>query len=281
MSGNIHILGRLLGPPSGTQRIVSVPSGALLFLECPASSAVPARIVLTSVFDGLENMRLRTGSYYLGIEPKSCEASFVLDPPSGEYQLFDVPLRWHELGRALSLEAGPPIIIVCGPRKVGKSSFCRFLVNSLLNSFPQVTMADLDGGQTEFTPPGFISLKVLRDALLGRTAVAISFPHHLHAGPPARNMGTADCIQYLGFSGVDLSPKHYFLSVRRLFSDFAKQGDPPMPIVVNTMGWITGTDRCFCKLILCRRSWICAPATNCADDKAFPSYCHEKRAHGR
>lgn len=61
----------------------------------------------------------------------------------------------------------PPRIFILGNRKVGKSSFCRFLTNTLLNVRREVAFMDLDCGQTEFTPPGFLSLKLLTEALLG------------------------------------------------------------------------------------------------------------------
>jgi polynucleotide 5'-hydroxyl-kinase GRC3/NOL9 len=81
-----------------------------------------------------------------------------------------VPEEWWRLSSAfLSKTDGdlPPIILICGPRKVGKSTFGRFFVNQLLNRYPKVAHVDLDLGQTEFNPPGFISLKIIEEALLG------------------------------------------------------------------------------------------------------------------
>lgn len=58
-----------------------------------------------------------------------------------------------------TITSNTPVIFVCGHRKVGKSSFCRFLLNGLLNEHASVDFVDLDPGQTEFTPAGFISRK--------------------------------------------------------------------------------------------------------------------------
>ena len=55
---------------------------------------------------------------------------------------------------------GCPVVFVCGHRKVGKSTFSRFLVNGLLNTRKVVDFIDLDPGQCEFTPAGFVSRKI-------------------------------------------------------------------------------------------------------------------------
>lgn len=62
-----------------------------------------------------------------------------------------------------------------------------------------------------------------------------------YAGPSSRNIGAADFIQHLGFAGVDTSPKCYFSGVKRLFDDFAQVRGSETPMVINTMGWVTGT----------------------------------------
>lgn len=170
-------MGRVLDQSSGIQRIVSVPTSSLLFFECPSSSTSSARIVLASLFNGLEQMRLKYGDHYLGLDAKKSGFTFVLDPKPGVYRGFDIPSRWLELGHAFSQDTIPPTILVCGPRKVGKSSFCRYITNNLLNFFPRVALADIDCGQTEFTPPGFISLKILQDALLGKNYTRFPFPN--------------------------------------------------------------------------------------------------------
>eukprot|EP00889_Picochlorum_renovo_P008817 jgi/Picre1/35847/NNA_003307.t1 len=61
----------------------------------------------------------------------------------------------------------PPVICVCGGKNTGKSSFCRYLVNMLLNYNSSVDYLDMDCGQTEFTPPGLVSLCEIRQPLVG------------------------------------------------------------------------------------------------------------------
>ncbi|KAK2494071.1 hypothetical protein MC885_016366, partial [Smutsia gigantea] len=61
---------------------------------------------------------------------------------------------------------GCPIILVCGHQDVGKSTFNRYLMNRLLNSIPCVDYLECDLGQTEFTPPGCISLLNITEPIL-------------------------------------------------------------------------------------------------------------------
>lgn len=43
--------------------------------------------------------------------------------------------------------------LICGQSQSGKSTFCRYLANSLLNEEGVVALLDLDPGQSEITPP--------------------------------------------------------------------------------------------------------------------------------
>src|SRR5690606_10955476 len=63
---------------------------------------------------------------------------------------------------------------------VGKSTLVKYLANALLSlrRFRKVCLLDLDLGQPELTAPGFVSLSVIQDPLLGP-----SFSN-LHLAPP-------------------------------------------------------------------------------------------------
>lgn len=50
--------------------------------------------------------------------------------------------------------AVPTCIAVCGAKGTGKSTWTRFMLNSLLNHHHQVAYLDTDCGQPELNPPG-------------------------------------------------------------------------------------------------------------------------------
>ena len=59
-----------------------------------------------------------------------------------------------------------PHVVHVLPQGVGKSTFVRFLVNSLLTVAPAVAVLDLDLGQPELGPPGIMALHVVGAPLL-------------------------------------------------------------------------------------------------------------------
>jgi polynucleotide 5'-hydroxyl-kinase GRC3/NOL9 len=119
-----------------------------------------------------------------------------------------------------------PVIVVCGAKNCGKSTFSRFLTNTLLNRFPQVAFLETDVGQTEFTPPGFVALNILSQPIIG--------PPFCHQRSP-----------HLGHFFGDVTPKarpdFYLKCVTSCFSYW--RHDPDMsnaPLVINTSGWVKG-----------------------------------------
>ena len=78
-----------------------------------------------------------------------------------------------------------PICIVKGPKKSGKSTFARTLVNRLLNrsvensffqsahllitlpSYRRVAFLECDVGQSEFTPGGLVALNIVEKYIFG------------------------------------------------------------------------------------------------------------------
>ena len=57
-------------------------------------------------------------------------------------------------------------LLVCGSRNVGKSTLARYALNNLLNKHPAVLLLDCDVGQTEFAPPGVVSLVLINRPIL-------------------------------------------------------------------------------------------------------------------
>lgn len=45
----------------------------------------------------------------------------------------NLPCDWKEAVESITLGSSVPVIAICGAKNVGKSTFARFLVNSLLN----------------------------------------------------------------------------------------------------------------------------------------------------
>lgn len=118
---------------------------------------------------------------------------------------------------------GCAVILVCGAKNVGKSTFIRVLINTLLNHTTSVDYLEGDLGQTEFTPAGCLSLSTVRDPLLG---------------PPFTHQCTPEHMIYYGQSTCDSDLDRYMESLKSLWRRRSQSRETP--VVINTMGWVKG-----------------------------------------
>jgi len=156
---------------------------------------------------------------------------YLISGPEQDCVPFDLPADWMAVAEGISQATqstpSPAVIFVVGPRKVGKSTMARFLCNATWNRHRgPVAFLDLDSGQTEFTPPGCVALKALHAPLLG---------------PSLSHQALTDGLVYLGSPSPSDDPKAYTAGARRLVEMYLRQLRPNgIPLIVNTMGWVTG-----------------------------------------
>uniref|UniRef100_A0A3Q0SFY3 Polynucleotide 5'-hydroxyl-kinase NOL9 n=1 Tax=Amphilophus citrinellus TaxID=61819 RepID=A0A3Q0SFY3_AMPCI len=115
---------------------------------------------------------------------------------------------------------GSAVILVCGIKNVGKSTFIRVLINTLLN---YVDYLEGDLGQTEFTPAGCLSLMTVREPLLG---------------PPFTHQHTPEHMIYYGQSSCESDLDRYLESLKSLWCRRSQSREAP--VIINTMGWVKG-----------------------------------------
>ncbi|XP_061195387.1 polynucleotide 5'-hydroxyl-kinase NOL9-like [Saccostrea echinata] len=137
-------------------------------------------------------------------------------------QQMELIQRWDDL-----LSSDPaPIVMVVGGKNVGKSTLNRYLVNHTLNKRSELCYLECDIGQTEFTPPGCISLQLVNGPILG--------PPFTHQKIPKI------CYYYGGLTATD-NPNLYMECIRKCLLEYRKlekTRETGLPLVVNTMGWI-------------------------------------------
>jgi hypothetical protein len=141
-----------------------------------------------------------------------------------------LPYDWKAAVETITQGSGVPVLAVCGAKNVGKSTFARFLVNSLLNRYKQVAYLDTDVGQPEFTAPGCISLHILDSPVVG---------------PPAMHLRSPERCFFYG----DVSPKSNPLMYGEHVADLVKyfrekhsvNSTTTIPLVINTHGWVKGS----------------------------------------
>lgn len=135
----------------------------------------------------------------------------------------------------------PPVAIVKGPKRSGKSALARATLNKLLETYAQVAWLECDLGQGEFSCGGAVGLWVLDRPVLG--------PAFTHQCPPLR-------AHYLGELSPQSCPDEYMAAIHQLISYYhyevqhpstflgeaaegGRRGDA-VPLVINTQGWVKG-----------------------------------------
>lgn len=135
-----------------------------------------------------------------------------------------IPPSWQEIG----LEY--PAYIMLGPKNSGKSGLCRYICNRLVSSpnvRGRVFYLELDPGQPEYTPPGFLSLHEVHDL-----SFSPAFAH-----PNFKNVITA---HYYGYVSPAETPHAYLAMCESLIYSVRPQLHPDDRLVVNTPGWTRG-----------------------------------------
>lgn len=117
-----------------------------------------------------------------------------------------------------------PKLVVCGAQDLGKSTLARTLINMALGTKKAVCFLDCDPGQTEFTPPGCISLNVLTKFILG--------PPFYHQENPIYNV-------FFGEVSPAHNLNHYMMCIRSALAFYSRMSER-LPLIINTMGWIKG-----------------------------------------
>ncbi|XP_065829994.1 polynucleotide 5'-hydroxyl-kinase NOL9-like isoform X2 [Oscarella lobularis] len=161
----------------------------------------------------------------------------VQDPENDLLSVLSIPLTWEQAVQRLLMDAlqaklssshRAPIVLICGNRNSGKSTYSRYAVNIFLNKFSEVAFLDTDVGQSEFTAPGFVSLNVVKDPIFGPAFCHQQEPvisHFFGDVTPKRRPGFyLDCVEScIRYFETTTTTKHSFV-----------------PLIVNCHGWVRG-----------------------------------------
>ncbi|KAI5826819.1 hypothetical protein K523DRAFT_248177 [Schizophyllum commune Tattone D] len=172
----------------------------------------------------------------------------VCRPPSRDTEVFTLPHTWTSaMDEVTSVDSS--VTLVKGPKKCGKSTTVRTLVNKQLEKYRRVALLECDIGQSEFTPAGLVALNVISHPVFGPPFTHPTLPYRAH---------------YIGETTPKSSPAHYLAAIEALVEtyhldlqtpaldeDDEQEGDEVgdgsderisdhIPLIVNTMGWTKG-----------------------------------------
>ena len=144
---------------------------------------------------------------------------------------YQVNPDWRKLAsRVVKLQQ---VVLVIGATDAGKSTFCRFLVDSALAEGFKVACIDTDVGQSQIGPPTTIGVK----SFVPRCETQL--PAENEQNQVGKNIifdGSADRLYFVG----DVSPKGHLLETltgTRLMVDSARETNTDF-IVIDTTGYI-------------------------------------------
>ncbi|KAL2355957.1 hypothetical protein BJ546DRAFT_969402 [Cryomyces antarcticus] len=144
-----------------------------------------------------------------------------------------------------------PLVMVCGPKGSGKSTFSRMLLNRLLTDRPPtkprevltgfrsaqdpVFYLDLDPGQPEFSPQGQLSLLLIREPVLG--------PPYTHPLADCLTANQTVRAHSIASTNPKNDPIHFVTCALDLVTRYRQmlQDFPSSPLIVNCPGWILGS----------------------------------------
>ncbi|KAI1320638.1 Polynucleotide 5'-hydroxyl-kinase grc3 [Mortierella claussenii] len=179
---------------------------------------------------------------------------YPIQEPTDSIAALTMPSTWQEAMQALiqaTVDEGgrrvkePPVSIVCGGKKMGKSTFSRLIMNRMLNRYRKVAFIECDIGQSEFTPVGMVTLHVIEIPALGAPFT--------HPRQPYRAF-------FLGNSTPRDDPDYYMACIKELVKTYYEEvshtrrwanmdedgyhsdddDDEHIPLIINTQGWIKG-----------------------------------------
>ncbi|KAF9081748.1 Polynucleotide 5'-hydroxyl-kinase grc3 [Mortierella sp. AD031] len=172
--------------------------------------------------------------------------------PTDSIAALRIPNTWQDAMQAL-IDATvdensqrvkrPPVSVVCGGKKMGKSTFSRLILNRMLNRYRKVAFIECDIGQSEFTPVGMVALHVIETPALGAPFT--------HPRQPYRSF-------FVGNSTPRDDPDYYMACLKELVKTYYGEvshtrswdesddyhsdddEDEHIPLIINTQGWIKG-----------------------------------------
>jgi hypothetical protein len=161
--------------------------------------------------------------------------------PTPNVKVMQIPPSWHsganQFISASKASEDAQIALICGSKRMGKSTFSRYMVNRLMEKHEKVAFLEADVGQPEFGVQGIISLHVLDKPLLG---------------PPFANSHLqAKRSFFIGATSPRDDPDHYMACLMELLREWKNEFGidashnggtdiSPVPLIINTHGWIKG-----------------------------------------
>ncbi|WRT67936.1 uncharacterized protein IL334_004910 [Kwoniella shivajii] len=189
---------------------------------------------------GLRGVHPVIGSFPTPIYPH------ITPPTWSEALSSSLPLNATQSNSLTHYESAeePFVGIVKGPKRTGKSTFARSILNNLLEKYEKVAWLECDLGQGEFSPGGIVGLWILDKQVIGPSFTHPLIPYRAHYLGTFTPLTCPDeyisSIQHLiEIYKFDIQHQHASFSSSSEVDSSSKINDI-IPLVINTQGWVKG-----------------------------------------
>jgi len=221
----------LSSPTSSPPLKINIPGFTVLYTSHDDMSPSSSTTISSHVYTPLTiptQWRQQLATMLSSLDGKTHKASLMKKEDRAKHKHQEKGLQQALTERGLS-------IVVYGPKNAGKSTYIRYLLNSLLSLYPSgIAFLDLDIGQSEIGCPSFLSLHIITSPLLSQPYA------HVQKGEMA-------WCEFVGDVTVVSDPAAYSSAIRRGYAYYLDHLSPSshkassyIPLLVNTMGWVKG-----------------------------------------
>jgi polynucleotide 5'-hydroxyl-kinase GRC3/NOL9 len=264
--GNLLVFGKSITPESGRVDLIADENygGPIIIQTAAGTATIPLATPATATFTLLPSFQRTSNS-----KSKHSTTTTTTTSTTYTYQIINLqdihppcPDLWNEAAINISSPStlsssstctsksplSPPLVAaIAGPKRMGKSTFSRLLVNSLLNKHSAVFYLDSDCGQPDLTTPGQVSLHLVEQPLFG--------PPHIRLSSSSSSSSSPKLLKsfFIGDTSPANDPERYLDCIRQLVHCYQSHRDSSQtkthahrhkgtlfPLVVNTHGWIRG-----------------------------------------
>ncbi|MEM0357662.1 MAG: Clp1/GlmU family protein [Candidatus Bathyarchaeia archaeon] len=217
---------------------ITVDAGKTLLVDGPASVTLVSGIaeVFGYALRQMGKVVIRDGKRmpFAVKEKATFDVSLGENANVEEVEGDTIPPSWEEAYKELAaLEKRPSIALVLGNVDSGKTSFCTYLVNKLVNDGWKVAILDGDLGQSDIGPPCTIAYAIASKPVTDLFNLEAANAYFVGATSPSRVF------------------EKVIFGVALLKEEILKR--QPDYVVVNTDGWVEGADAINYKLQIINR----------------------------
>lgn len=206
---------------------INIANGKTLLVDGPASVTLVSgkAEVFGYTLRNMEKVVIRDGKRmpFFVKEPATFKVALGENANLEEVDGNTIPPSWDKAYMELStIQSKPALALVLGTVDSGKTSFCTYLVNRLLNNKQKVAILDGDLGQSDVGPPCTLAYAFVSRHITDLFNLEAKNAYFLGVTSPSRAVDKA-------IQGLTLLKNEIL-------------GSNPDFVIVNTDGWVEGED---------------------------------------